>query len=407
MHRIAVIAVAAAVTAGPALGLQAADPSVETLYRTHRWFDLRRSVTRQSPPLIQAAIAWAFNDPLRAESLLRGIIRSQPRSETANEAYKLISKMEIRSGQYARFSHTYAEWSAAFPDGSGVREARQDLDKFRGRPDQANGARRRSTLHHETGSYSVPVTINGKTDAFLIDTGAWQSVLTDREARKFGLTILPGSSPSMDSSGTGFASRTAIAPEVIIGAMRFRSVSFEVLPAEGPFRDVEGGIVGMPIQLALGSIRWLKDGLVEIGATTSSAGRSPNLVFDPDPSRLLIEAEVLSKRVLATLDTGATTTDLNANFADLFADVVTRDGKRGRQEITGAGGTQTYDSFELPELTFSVGLRRPLLRPAIVTLQRMPLMGGGTCCIGNVGLDLLSQGLGFSLDFATMTLQIE
>jgi hypothetical protein len=406
MHRIAMIAVAVAVSAGSALGFQPAGRDVEALYRTHQWFELRRSVTSQSPALIRAAVAAAFNDPERAESLLRTIIRSQPRSEMANEAYDLIAKVEARSGQYARFNRTYAEWSAAFPNSPGVRAEQKDLDKFRGRPDQANGTRRRSTLHHERGSYSVPVTINGKTDDFLIDTGAGQSVLTDREAKKFGLTILRGSAPSMDSSGTGFSSRTAIAREVIIGAMRFRSVSFEVLPADGPFRDAEAGIVGTPIQLAFGSIRWLKDGIVEIGAATPPSGSSPNLVFDPDPSRLLIEAEVLGKRVQATLDTGAITTDLNANFADLFPDVLSRDGKRGRQDITGAGGTQTFDSFELPQLTFSVGQSRPLLRPAIVTLQRMPLMGGGHCCIGNAGLDLLTQGLGFSIDFATMTLQI-
>jgi len=407
MRRIVVVAVAVAASTGSMLGFQAADRSVEALYRTHQWFELRRSVTSQSPVLIQAAVAAAFNHPERAESLLRSIIRSQPRSEMADEAYHLIVVMEARSGQYSRFNRTYAEWSAAFPNSPGVREAREGLDKFRGRPDQANGARRRSTLRHERGSYSVPVTINGKTDDFLIDTGAGQSVLTDREAKKFGLTFLPGSAPSMDSSGTGFSSRTAIAREVIIGAMRFRSVSFEVLPADGPFRDVEAGIVGMPIQLALGSIRWLKDGIVEIGATTPPSGSSPNLVFDPDPSRLLIEAEVLGKRVLATLDTGANTTDLNANFADLFPDVLSRDGKRGRQDITGAGGTQTFDSFELPELTFSIGQSRPSLRPAIVTLQRLLLMGGGDCCIGNAGQDLLTQGLGFSIDFSTMTLTIQ
>jgi len=407
MHRIVMITVAVAATAVSMLGSQAADKDVEALYRTHQWFELRRSVSSQSPALIRAAVAAAFNNPERAESLLRSIIRSQPRSAITDEAYDLITKMEARSGQYARFNRTYAEWSAAFPNSARVRAAKEGLDKFLGRPDQANGTRRRSILQHERGSYSVPVTINGKTDDFLIDTGAGQSVLTDRESKKFGLTILSGSASSMDSSGTGFLSRTAIAGEVIIGAMRFRSVSFEVLPADGPFRDVEGGIVGVPLQLALGSIRWLKEGIVEIGGAAPPSGSQPNLVFDPDPSRLLIEAEVLTKRVQFTLDTGAVTTDLNANFADLFPDVLQRDGKRGRQDITGAGGTQTFDSFELPQLTLSIGQSKSLLRPANVTLQRMPLMGGGPCCAGNAGLDLLTQGLGFSIDFPTMTLQIQ
>src|SRR5580704_8907683 len=98
MHRIAMIAVAVAVTAGSALGFQAAGRDVEALYRTHQWFELRRSVTSQSPTLIRAGVAAAFNDPERAESLLRSIIRSQARSELANEAYDLIATMEARSG---------------------------------------------------------------------------------------------------------------------------------------------------------------------------------------------------------------------------------------------------------------------------------------------------------------------
>jgi predicted aspartyl protease len=407
MCRLGSILVVAAMAAGSALASQAVSSSVEGLYQTHQWFELRRSITRQSAPLIQAEVAAAFNEPERAESLLRGIIRSQPRSEVADEAYHLISEIENRSGQYARWNRTYSEWSAAFPTSLGVREAKEGLDKYRGRPDQANGPRRRSSLHHERGSYSVPVTINGKTDDFLIDTGAWQSVLTDREAKKFGLTFLPGGARSMDSSGTGFSMRTAIASEVIIGAMRFRSVSFEVLPAEGPFRDVEAGIVGVPLQLAMGSIKWLKDGVIEVGGVNQPSGVSPNLAFDPDPSRLLIEAEVIGKRVQATLDTGALTTDLNANFADLFREVLSRGGKRGSRDITGAGGTRAYDSFELAELAFSFGRSTSVLRPAIVTLQRMPLMGGGPCCIGNAGLDLLTQQRGFSIDFATMTLTIQ
>src|SRR5678816_497418 len=116
MRRIAMIAVAVAVTAGSALGFQAAGGDFEALYRTHQWFELRRSVTSQSPALIRAAVAAAFNDPEGAESLLRGIIRSQPRSEMADEAYDLIAKMEARSGQYARFNRTYVVWSAAFPN---------------------------------------------------------------------------------------------------------------------------------------------------------------------------------------------------------------------------------------------------------------------------------------------------
>jgi len=354
---------------------------------------------------MRAAVASAFNDPERAEPLLRSVIHSQPRSEAANTAYELLCQMEVRTGQYARFVSTYREWAGALPNSPELRDGQDNLDKFRGRPDQVNSTRRASTLPHDRGSYSVPVSINGKTDDFLIDTGAWQSVLTEREATKLGLTVRPGTFMTMDSSGRGLPFRTAVAPEITIGAMRFRNVSFEVLAPVAPFQDAEAGIIGMPVLLGLGSIRWLKDGNVEVGNPhPESSDASPNLAFDH--ARLLIEMDVLGKTVLATLDTGADTTDLNANFAHVFPDVLNRDGKRGRQDITGAGGTQTFESFELPELAFSIGQAKQSLRPAVVTLQRMPLMGGD-CCIGNAGRDLLAQGLGFSIDFSTMTLRLQ
>jgi hypothetical protein len=131
---------------------------------------------------------------------------------------------------------------------------------------------------------------------------------------------------------------------------------------------------------------------------------TPNLAFDR--SRLLLSAGVLDKTVLTTLDTGANTTELNANFADTFPDVVRTAGKRGKADITGIGGSRTFDSVELPELRFTIGAKNVTIRPASVTLQRIETMGGD-CCVGNAGHDLLLQGRGFSIDFSRMTLTVD
>jgi len=40
-----------------------------------------------------------------------------------------------------------------------------------------------------------------------------------------------------------------------------------------------------------------------------------------------------------------------------------------------------------------------------VTLQRIVAIGGA-CCVGNAGLDLLTQGSTLSIDFSTMTLRL-
>jgi predicted aspartyl protease len=398
-----ILAAAAAAALPRATDAGRAAIDLENLYRTHQWFELRAAVTKDAPPLMRAAVAVAFNDPVRAESLLRDVIDGQPRSSAANDAYGLLSRIHLRSGRYARFVDNHRRWVAAFPDSEGAREVREDVYKFSGRPDQRAGPRRDSTLRHGDDGFAVPVTINGKTDEFLIDTGAWQSVVTEPEAKKLGLTIREGTRTLVGSSGETATFRTAVAPRLAVGAMSFRDVSFAVI--NFPWApDAEVGIVGMPIILAAGGIRWARDGSVEIGVPAATGQRiEPNLVFDRN--RLLLRAGVLGQRVLTTLDTGATTTDLNANFADAFADVVRR-GKKGTQEIAGAGGTRTFDSIELPELTFAIGSFDVLLRPAHVTMQRIALIGGD-CCVGNVGRDLLAQRSAIVIDLSTMTLRLE
>jgi hypothetical protein len=252
------------------------------------------------------------------------------------------------------------------------------------------------------GYLTVPISIDGKTDDFIFDTGAFQSAVTEREAKKLGMTIQDDPRTLVDISGTRTAFRTAVAREVTIGAMTFRNVSFAVIAAGGALADAEIGIIGLPIIVAMGGIDWSNSGTAEFGGVLPASDQEPNLVFDG--GRLVLRAEVLDTAVLATLDTGANSTDLNANFADLFPAVVAG-GKKGSSDLNGIGGTRSFASVELPELVFTIGSRPVPLRPALVTMQRNSV-AGGLCCIANAGHDLLKQGRGFVLDLSRMTLQL-
>jgi hypothetical protein len=158
------------------------------LYRAGRWFELRAIATARSPALIQGAVAAAFNDRAQAERLLRSVIRSQPSTEAADDAYELLCRTFLRV-DYARFASTYREWGPALPGSTKYGEQQISVAAFEGRPDQINGRTRSVTVKHDRDAFTVPVTINGTTDDFLVDTGAMHSVLTDREARKLGLAI--------------------------------------------------------------------------------------------------------------------------------------------------------------------------------------------------------------------------
>ena len=90
----------------------------------------------------------------------------------------------------------------------------------------------------------------------------------------------------------------------------------------------------MPILLGAGVIRWSKDGTVEFGGPGDALDDdSRNLAFYRN--RLVLRTSVLARPVFVTLDTGAVTTDLNANFAAEFAELIARTGTRDTQSITG------------------------------------------------------------------------
>jgi predicted aspartyl protease len=399
LHKPAVASVLAFLCVA-VIAAQPGEDAFRPLAKNHRWFELRDSANARTSTLVRGALAAAFNDPQTAERLLRSVIRDEPRSDKADDAYALLAYVLLRTGQYERFTALYQAWAAAFP--ASARDERENFEKYRGRPNQINGPRRRSVVRHDTeGFLTLPVSVNGKKDEFLFDTGAFQSAMTEREARKLGLTIQNDARTLIDIAGTRTVFRIAVAKDMTIGSMTFRDVSFAVIEGGG-FADVELGIIGMPIILAMGGINWSNSGTAEFGGALPASSVEPNLVFDG--GRLVVRAEVLGTQVLASFDTGANTTDLNANFADRFPAVVAT-GKKGSAETTGVGGTRAFESVELPELIVTIGSRPVPLRPALVTMQRNS-GAGGDCCIGNAGHDLLKQGRGFVLNLATMTLEL-
>jgi predicted aspartyl protease len=229
--------------------------------------------------------------------------------------------------------------------------------------------------------------------------------MTEPEARRLGLPIRSAAGTVSGSSGQRVQGRYVVVRDLAVGSMRFRNVSFLVLPADGPFGGEMTGIVGMPVLLALGTIRWQRDGTVELaGKSDRRPLDRPNLVFFRN--HLLVRAEVRSRAVFAAFDTGAETTDLNANFADEFADFVERTGVRTTQPISGVGGTANFDAIRLPEVVVTVGDSDVPLRPAVMSMQRISGLGGD-CCVANLGKDLLVRGRGFTIDFSTMMLTID
>ena len=377
-----------------------------------RWLDTPEAHLSTAPDVVRAAAAAGINQS-SAERLLERILREQPESVDAVHAHMLLSRIYLRTGRYQKAIANLDEWARRFPrdgqfwDAPKLQSEKTDVEQFRGLPDQINGPVRASKLRHDgADDFSAPISIDGKPANYLLDTGAWLSVMTGNEAKRLGLEIRPGSGFLADASGKGVRIRTAVAGELTVGAMSFRQVSFAILPDVEPWISMpegRGGIIGIPVLLGMECMRWRRAGSWELGCASDEAAVRPNMVFFEN--HLLAIAHVPDAQLSFTVDTGAETTDFNSNFAQQFAELIGRVGKKGSTEMSGAGGTTISESVTLPEFTIDIGGTKATLRPAQVTLQKHAALGG-RCCVGNLGLDLLRQTGDLTIDFRTMTIRL-
>ncbi len=229
--------------------------------------------------------------------------------------------------------------------------------------------------------------------------------MSESEARRLHLAIRSTFGTLGQSAGSQVGFRTAVATDVIIGETHFKEVSFAVFPDnQEPWVDLpvgRKGIIGMPMLVGLGTIRWRKVGNIELAEESQPLNiRDANLIFDND--HLVVSATVQSEKISATVDTGAVSTDLYKPFADKFESLVKKHGKSGTTEVRGVGHAESFQSITLPELNIRLGGADTLLSPAHVLLKSV----GAECCVGNFGMDLFKQAPAMDIDFGAMKLQL-
>lgn len=288
---------------------------------------------------------------------------------------------------------------AAFPDKKDRKQEEAEIAGFRGLPDQLTASSRPSSLPHEPASTFVPLSIDGGSATYFFDIGAWISCMSELEANRLHLTIRNTSGTLGQSAGSQVGFRTAVAREVVIGQTHFKNVSFAVFPDnQEPWTDLPAGykgIIGMPMPVDLETLRWEKAGKLAMNNPPRPFHmQTANLVFDDD--HLIVSATVQGQTIRATLDTGASTTDLYKGFADQFDTLLNRNGKPDTREVHGVGHSEIFKSVTLPQLRIRLGGADTVLSPAHVLLKSI----GAEHCVGNFGMDLFSQTPAMTVDSA-------
>lgn len=406
----AVFAVSFIVTAFSFLGAREHETHVRSLYEGHHWFALRSLVMRGGiSGFYRGAVECAFNRPKAAKEDLGAVIRNAPHSADAYEAHSLLAGLYLRSGQ---FREALAEADAMLAERPGAEDAKNvkplfsALSQF---PDQRVVQKQISTvaMHIKDGNLFVPLKVNGTGASYIVDTGFSTSAVSESEAVRLGLAIHDISTKTDSMTGAPVSVRVAVADNLNIGHIQLANVAFLVYPdKQPPFDELpagERGILGIPILLALETIRWTPDATFTVGwPTKAGAMGQENLCFEG--AFPVVQIGFRHSVLDFTVDTGAQNTDLYQAFANTFSDLV-KSGKRESHKLTGVGGSANVDAVILPSVTLRIGGHDVLLRPAHVLLQKSS--GTSGMFEGNLGMDLLNQAHTITLNFQSMTLSLE
>ena len=387
------------------LGAPNDDANLKSLYDGHRWFELRDSVRKnRTPAFYQGAVACAFNDVRRCERRLRDVHKHAPRSDDAVEAHRILASAYFTHGQYKKALAQVDAILDLRPTDSDALGGRAVIAVLAEAPDQQITGRHTRVKLQDDG---LPFSINGVHATYWFDTGADLSVLSESEAKRFGLQIHSASVQVGDVNGTQVATRIAVADELSIGSIRVKHVAFLVLADNQPPFDQQApgsrGLIGLPVLLAFRMFAWGPDKSFEIGSASFNRTQHADLCFDGNHP--LVQVAYDNRALTFALDTGATNTDLYPPFASAFPDLIHNAPKTDSYKMEGVGGAKYMEAATLESLRFSIGGFPTKLQSAGVLLN--PTTNASKFFAGNLGIDLLQQAHRTTFDFKAMSLSLE
>jgi hypothetical protein len=387
-------------------------PSLWNLYRRHDFFALQAalasSANKDDPQttFLRAATASAFGRFAYSSAALRTLL-SQARADRALEE---DAREALMLSERARF-HYPAALDAVAPllrDGNDADTAQ--LLSIRNRaalltaiievlPELVYPGDR--TPQVLTADGAIGVRVNGLRMRLLLDTGANFSVLSHSAARDAGLKVRTTDYKIEGATGTGIRS------DVASGLVKFgdgtivSNVVFLVLP-DSALRLPDGralsGLIGLPVILILGSIRYLHDGRVVLAENFGGKHPSTQMaLFGSDP---LLQIEYRGRRLICRLDTGAARTTFYPSFLRTFPEIFASI-PRYRDRLAGVSGAAAADEYRLPALRIILAGRAAQLRNVRVFVQPTDQVDNGIFC--NIGRDVLGQFDEYVTDFTHMS----
>ena len=346
MRLVAFLAVSGALLGG--------DKNWRRLYDGGRCFELRAAQPAAEFP--RAALAALFHQPEEARRGLEAVIRTDPKQ--ADEARSLLVYVLLREGKYGAATRVLEELAASSKLKKNEREELRNAQRLFGAFRSAGDLRvtRPKRIEHayewDAEGIWTPARIQGQPVQLYFDTGANLSAISRNLARRLSLRIEAAGAEAGGMTSEKATVDVAVVERLEIGGITVENVPFLVMADENqPYRDwplERRAVVGLPVQLALGSWDFGPEGKLAIEPGPRTAG-SGNLCFDG--LLPVLEGIYQGKPLVFGFDTGAGEVDLYPSFYRQFRAVVEQQGKVRTRKVGGVGGDEMFSVRTLAALS--------------------------------------------------------
>jgi predicted aspartyl protease len=249
------------------------------------------------------------------------------------------------------------------------------------------------------GLINVPVSIGDTANAFVFDTGANISVITESNAMRNGLTLMDKYFDVMAATGIKVKARTAVVKKMKIGEhIEVFNAVFMVFPDStltfGPYKI--HGIIGFPVIEQMGEVRISPDHL-EVPREPVPASFAN---FGLDQLTPVINTKVKTDSLSFTFDTGAAATELNPPYYRKYENEVRSAGTLQEKRFGSAGGTRTIGSYILPDVPMEIAGKTFRLKGTPV--KTISVNDSDQYYYGNLGQDIMRQYREMVINFRYM-----
>jgi hypothetical protein len=342
-------------------------------------------------------------------------------------AFEILGQASAKTFLYGSSAKMYDDidklYGAKMGDGiRDIREKRHTAALLEGVPAETARIAGDFTLQSQAGEY--PVTVSGKSFLAELDTGASISMLSESEARNWGVTLLEGEATLHGYGGGGFTARPGLIPVLQIGKAELHNVVVFVTADRNLYIDAikrqKHALLGYPVASALGRLTFTRDGVLTVTAQAGSAGSGTGTetgigarMWIGDGSLLValgtvpvIEDGKLNggtRERLFELDTGSGNTYLTDHYL-----AENRSRFTGEPEsiarLAGAGGIHEIPAYKAHKLPLFFGATPVLCSGQHVLTQ--PQGGEAESYYGVVGQDILRLFSSYTVDFRNMRFSV-